>query len=203
MRDSYVWVWSNMIAVLCATSSDVDLMSSSALYIAAARSRESELFEDPYAIAFSQGKGESLLKNLALENGVNESTLCDIVAIRTKWIDDFVTMEVKAGLPQLIILGAGFDMRVQRLGLHQKNYLSIFLLETQTVLNYRHETLKQNFPGLDLGTNQHHVPCNITRKGWYSALISHGFNPRRRSLWILEGLLMWFPAPVASKLLIK
>jgi methyltransferase (TIGR00027 family) len=84
-------------------------------WIAAARARESArqdaLFRDSYAAARAGERGRTLLARSEAASGGEENVS---LPIRTRYFDDALR-EVTGRIPQVVLLGAGFDTRAFRL----------------------------------------------------------------------------------------
>ncbi len=99
-------------------------------------------------------------------------------ALRKKCIRELVRSALGNGVAQVVILGAGFD-----------SLSSELQLEFPTA----------RFWEIDHPATQRHKvrACSENRE----AFISSGFDPAKRTFWIAEGLLMYFPGEIVSSLI--
>lgn len=125
------------------------------------------------------------------------------IAVRTRWMDEIVQRESEHGLPQLVILGSGLDTRSHRLKCLANT--TVFELDRPHVLSYKEDKLHHVKP---LCERLVYIPAELSdglgkitkAKGqwspssvpWVKALLDGGFDPTMRSVWLCEGLLMYF-----------
>eukprot|EP01079_Euglenida_sp_SAG-EU17-18_P004060 gene4060-4402_t len=97
---------------------------------------------------------------------------------------------------QLVMLGVGCDTRAYRLPLPG---VTVFELDFDEVLLHRKCSLDGVPPTCQLAVE---VPVDLLRHPeWQAALCSKGFDPSVRSVWVLEGLLMYFAPAQVDRLL--
>lgn len=149
----------------------------------AAESRRSEsegrLFVDPYAELLAGKEGELLLQRALVESGDQPA-----IAIRTKFIDDRFLSAMNQGIRQIVILATGMDTRAYRLDFHADTH--IFELDRKEVIDYKTEKLKTIQPRCHL------TSLNVDlREEWQKQLLQAGFKQNERTLWLVEGLLMY------------
>jgi len=179
-----------------------------ALGLAAARSVESgrsdRLIEDPFARALFDaapadlpmlvdwpGPGVSISDAEALHLHGSR-----YVGLRTRYYDDALLTAAGDGLTQGVLLGAGLDTRAFRLDLPAGFHL--FELDQPGVLEFKSATLG----GLAAEPRCAHTAIGIDlREDWATALQAGGFDPRRPTVWVAEGLLAYLPPEAQSGLL--
>jgi methyltransferase (TIGR00027 family) len=175
-----------------------DGVAKTSLFVAAMRAVETErsdsegrLFSDPFARTLAGAEGFSLLEQALAEVGDQPA-----IAIRTRYIDDRVSQALKEGIRQIVILAAGMDSRSYRMSFPTGT--RIFELDRPEVLRYKQEKLNTVQPtceryalGLDL------------REDWQSHLTQSGMDPKQRTLWLVEGLLMYLDESAVSGLFEK
>lgn len=152
---------------------------------AASRYRESlladRLFHDPYAL--------SLCSQAALD-AVPESRSFN--AMRTRYFDDAICARIaENSIYQIVALGAGLDARPYRLELPpcptERGYC-FFELDMSPVLEKKKAILGQPTRGEVI-----HIGVNFEENSWPTKLTSHPtFSATVRTLWIAEGLFMYF-----------
>jgi methyltransferase (TIGR00027 family) len=154
--------------------------ANTALLTAAARALESEqphpVVLDPYARALAGEEGKKLLESYGQMFVLLET-------IRTKFIDDAILKEAKGGKKQFVVLGAGLDARPYRFKLSTD--ISWFEIDFASVLEYKRRILKDETPSVTLMD----VGADITKLDLQRDLVSRGFDPRKESVWVAEGLL--------------
>jgi methyltransferase (TIGR00027 family) len=178
-----------------------------ALGLAAARSVESgrpdRLIEDPFARTLFDaaradlpmlvdwpGPGVSISDTEALHLHGSR-----YIGLRTRYYDDALLAAARDGLTQGVLLGAGLDTRAFRLDLPADFHL--FELDQPGVLEFKSATLQ------DLAAEPRcsHSSIGIDlREDWPAALQAAGFEPRRPTVWVAEGLLAYLPPEAQSGL---
>ncbi|WP_229905588.1 SAM-dependent methyltransferase [Lentzea cavernae] len=162
-----------------------------AVLIAAARANEQAhprpLFDDPLAAGLVEAAGSA--SDL---NGVH--TLAgDHFVLRTRYFDDEL---LAAGHLQVVVMAAGLDTRAFRL--QWPPGTTLFELDLPELLEFKDDALRDQLavPACDRVT----VPCDL-RDDWATALIRAGFDPKRPTAWLLEGLFMFLPPDAGEKVL--
>lgn len=185
--------------------------SRTAEYVALYRALETEerrrqpLFQDPLAKAFlprglRAAVGLSRIQPLRtlLERyadhrapGARSSAIC-----RTRFIDDVVRREVKAGAAQLVILGAGFDCRAHRLSeLRDVQTFEVDRPETQA---RKRSILEETSPSNGKVT---YVEVDFRRDDLGERLASAGWNSAARTLFVWEGVSNYLNESAVSAVL--
>ena len=78
----------------------------------ASRPHAERLFDDPYAALFRTAGAHA---EEGTQRFLKLPFFRDGIRIRTRFIDDVVVAELAAGVDQIVVLGAGFDMRALRI----------------------------------------------------------------------------------------
>lgn len=184
-------------------------LGKTALYICAGRAMEtidrpeSEwLFEDKYAKEISGDYGFEFMKIVAqlLPKKLDEKTrirmLADSVSIRTKYIDDIIKKH-QHDIKQYVFFGIGGDSRSYRL--IDKDSI-VFEIDLPEVIDYRVAVFNRlnAKPNCDLKT----IKCDITNMAqWVNQLKELGFNKDKKTLFLIEGVLMYLKQEDCEKLL--
>lgn len=162
-----------------------------AVLIAAARAHEQAhphpLFDDPYAAGLVEAAGSaSDLKGVRTLAG-------DHFVLRTRYFDDEL---LAAAHPQVVVMAAGLDTRAFRLQWPPGTRL--FELDLPELLEFKEDALREQVavPACDRVV----VPCDL-RDDWATALIRAGFDPKRPTAWLLEGLFMFLPPDAGEQVL--
>jgi methyltransferase (TIGR00027 family) len=117
-------------------------------------------------------------------------------ALRKKCISELVRSALANGVAQVVILGAGFDPLSSEL---QREFPTALFWEIDHPATQHHKVRacseigieRVRFVAVDLSA------ADLNRE----VLIGSGFDPAKRTFWIAEGLLMYFPADVVSSLI--
>jgi methyltransferase (TIGR00027 family) len=122
--------------------------------------------------------------------------MTDLLAVRTRFIDQFVADAVAAGIRQTVILASGLDARGYRLS--WPSDMMVFEIDQPQVIEFKTVTLAELSakPAVDLRA----VPIDL-RDDWPAALGQAGFDAQRPTAWIAEGLLAFLPSEAQDRLL--
>lgn len=159
---------------------------------------------DPYAIHFIRPeiiefgikhpeKAKELIeKNESLFPGLSSSIMA-----RVRYFDDFVKKSIEDGLEQLVILGAGYDTRAYRIeGL--KDGINIFEVDHPHTQGFKIEKIKEIFGSTP--ENVVYVPVDFETEQLDDKLRDNGFITSKKTLFILEGLVMYIPPQAVAEI---
>ncbi|CAM5741488.1 class I SAM-dependent methyltransferase [Mycolicibacterium aubagnense] len=192
------------------TDSDTwDLASSvgaTATMVATARAlatKEAEpLIQDPYADPLVRAVGvEFFIKlldgqiDLSGEAGTAAAMITNLMAVRTKFFDDFFTTATDTGIRQAVILAAGLDSRAYRLDWPAGTV--VYEIDQPEVIGAKTGTMAQI--GATPTCERRTVAIDL-RDDWPAALRAAGFDPSAPTAWIAEGLLIYLPPEAQDKL---
>ncbi|AHI00573.1 SAM-dependent methyltransferase [Kutzneria albida] len=173
-------------------------VGSTALWVALGRARESvradRLFSDPLARFFVEAAGMDRLPESELAEPA--ALVGDYFAIRTRFFDDCTEHACAEGCDQVVVLGAGLDARAFRLDL--PTGARLFELDLPEVLAFKERVIQAS--GLVPSCERLVVPADL-REDWLGPLLTAGFAPDRRTVWIAEGLLPYLTGADARALL--
>jgi methyltransferase (TIGR00027 family) len=117
-------------------------------------------------------------------------------ALRKKCISSLARSALATGIPQVVVLGAGFDPLGSEL---QREFPTTEFWEIDHPATQRYKVRACSEIGIE---RVHFVAIDLSATALErDALISNGFDPAKRTFWIAEGLLMYFPANVVSALM--
>ena len=187
-----------------------DLASSvgaTATMVAAARalaSREPDaLIDDPHAAGLVRAVGIDFFTRLVdgdLGIDVDDSgigpLMVDVMAVRTRFFDDFFMAATGSGIRQAVILASGLDARAYRLP--WPDGTTVYEIDQPDVIAAKTATMA------DLGaspTCDRRTVAIDLRDDWPAALASAGFQPDRPTAWSAEGLLVYLPPDAQDRLL--
>ena len=192
------------------TDSDTwDLASSvgaTATMVATARAlatKEAEpLIRDPYADPLVRAVGvEFFIKlldgqvDLTGEVGTAAAMMTNLMAVRTKFFDDFFISATAAGIRQAVILASGLDSRAYRLDWPAGTV--VYEIDQPEVIAAKSGTMAQI--GATPTCERRTVAIDL-REDWPAALRATGFDPAAPTAWIAEGLLIYLPPEAQDKL---
>lgn len=192
------------------TDSDTwDLASSvgaTATMVATARAlatKEAEpLISDPYADPLVRAVGVEFFINLldgqidlTGEVGTAAAMMTNLMAVRTKFFDDFFTSATAAGIRQAVILAAGLDSRAYRLDWPAGTV--VYEIDQPEVIAAKTGTMAEI--GATPTCERRTVAIDL-REDWPAALRAAGFDSSAPTAWIAEGLLIYLPPEAQDKL---
>ena len=165
--------------------SDINEVGATAFFIAGIREKEKRqehpLFEDPYAEFFvTEQVREQVRKVFAvLPDGM------ELIRYRSFLFDDIVRREIGNGVRQVVVLGAGFDMRAL---MFQTEGVRFCDVDQPAVLAFKSKVLEGR--GL---TPCVAVPCNYLEVDLPGKLAEVGFDLDATVLFVWEGNTMYLP----------
>jgi methyltransferase (TIGR00027 family) len=188
-----------------------DLASSvgaTATMVAAARAMASRapdpLIDDPFAEPLVRAVGlEFFVKLLDGEVSMMESDdpnfnplrVIDVMAVRTKFFDDFFFTSTTSGIRQAVILASGLDSRAYRLPWPPGTV--VYEIDQQAVIGFKTGTLS----ALGAKPAAEHRPVAVDlRNDWPAALRANGFDVSQPTAWSAEGLLAYLPPDAQDRL---
>jgi methyltransferase (TIGR00027 family) len=117
-------------------------------------------------------------------------------ALRKKCISELARSALAGGVAQVVILGAGFDPLSFEL---QKEFSAAEFWEIDHPATQRYKMHACSEIGVE---RVHFVAVDLSAADLdRNALTSDGFDQAKRTFWIAEGLLMYFPADTVSSLI--
>ncbi len=180
-------------------------VGATATMVAAARAvatRQGDpLVDDPFAESLVRAVGihafiAALEDPTALADTPAAQLLIDVVAVRTRFFDDFLTESAAAGIRQTVILASGLDARAYRLD--WPTGATLFEVDRAEVVDFKSRVLSEQgaAPAAELRT----VATDL-RDDWAAALRAAGFDATVPTAWIAEGLLVYLPGHAQDRLL--
>jgi methyltransferase (TIGR00027 family) len=186
-----------------------DLASSvgaTATMVATARAMASRapdpLIDDPFADPLVRAVGIEFFVNMLdgkipLEDipNVNPNGMIDVMAVRTKFFDDFFLDSTTAGIRQAVILASGLDSRAYRLPWPAGTV--VYEIDQQAVIDFKTDTLAAL--GAKPAAERRPVAVDL-RDDWPAALRANGFDTSQPTAWSAEGLLAYLPPDAQDRL---
>ena len=195
-----------------------DLASSvgaTATWVAACRAlasrRADALIDDPFADPLVRAVGKEFFIRV-LDGEISDETgglgadadpdvefnlarMVNMMAVRTRYFDDFFTDATAAGVGQAVILASGLDSRPYRLPWPAGTV--VYEVDQPAVIEFKSTTLaKLNAQP----TAERRTVSVDLRDDWLTALRGAGFDESRPSAWSAEGLLMYLPPDAQDRL---
>ncbi|RJQ82043.1 SAM-dependent methyltransferase [Pseudonocardiaceae bacterium YIM PH 21723] len=167
-------------------------IGATALAVAAARSiethRPDRLVADPLAAVFVRAARPGAVMPTGPEDGGDEpmwQAMATYLGVRSRFFDEYFA---QSGVTQAVLLASGLDLRGYRLD--WPDGTSVYELDMPKVLDFKLEVLVDNnaVPTADV----RNVQIDL-RDDWPTALLDAGFDPKRRTAWLAEGLLPFLP----------
>ncbi|MET0456533.1 MAG: class I SAM-dependent methyltransferase [Mycobacterium sp.] len=185
-----------------------DLASSvgaTATMVAAARALASQqpdpLIDDPYAAPLVRAVGIDFFTKLVdgtidvEHDGGDARAMTDVIAVRTRFFDDFFLDATAAGIRQAAILASGLDARAYRLPWQQGTV--VYEIDQPRVIDAKSATMASL--GAQPSAERRAVAVDL-RDDWPSALVEAGFDPNAPTAWSAEGLLIYLPPEAQDRL---
>lgn len=160
---------------------------------------------DPYAVHFINPEiiefgikhpEEAKIKVQAMEDHL--PGLSSSIMARVKYFDDAVNEAIENGLQQLVILGAGYDTRAYRIeGLGEK--VKVLEVDHPNTQNFKKEKIREIFGSLPDQVT--YVPIDFETQKLERKLFENGYDESLKTLFILEGLIMYIPSEAVDETL--
>ncbi len=107
---------------------------------------------------------------------------------RTRYTDGLLEKAAAAGAEQVVVLGAGFDSRAYRLHDAYPN-LRFFEVDLPAVIEAKKRTIARVLGSLP--AHVHYAPIDFNTQSLADVLPGAGYDRRRRSFFIMEGVSMY------------
>lgn len=160
------------------------------------------LINDPYADALVRAVGlEHCIRladgELCVEGDqmLDRQRMCEQIAVRTRFFDDFFASAADAGIRQAVILASGLDTRAYRLDWPAGTV--VFEVDQPEVIEFKTRTLAGL--GAQPAAERRTVAIDL-RDDWPAALRANGFDASAPTAWIAEGLLIYLPPEAQDRL---
>jgi methyltransferase (TIGR00027 family) len=182
-------------------------VGATATMVAAARAMASKepnaLIDDPFAESLVRAVGMDFFTRL-LDGEFGQSDddggdatrlLTHVMAVRTKFFDDFFTEATAAGIRQAVILASGLDARAYRLSWPDGTV--VYEIDQPKVIEFKNATMASI--GAAPTADRRAVSIDL-REDWPAALRRNGFDKAKPTAWTAEGLLMYLPPEAQDRL---
>jgi len=161
------------------------------------RPKGERVCSDPYAVYFLPDRILSAThRNREIDQHISDwesyfPGVCNAIIARTRFIDDCLEAAIRAGIKQLVILGAGFDTRALRFEALKKQ-ASVFELDHPATQKTKRDRIAK-YINADL-PHVRYISIDFTRDALDQKLITNGYDPRLKTLFIWEGVTYYIPA---------
>ncbi|BBY22642.1 class I SAM-dependent methyltransferase [Mycobacterium stomatepiae] len=125
----------------------------------------------------------------------NLQRMVNMMAVRTRYFDDFFTDATAAGIRQVVILASGLDSRPYRLAWPAGTV--VYEIDQPAVIEFKTNALSQL--GAEPTAERRTVAVDL-RDDWLNALRQAGFDEAKPAAWSAEGLLMYLPPEAQDRL---
>jgi methyltransferase (TIGR00027 family) len=120
------------------------------------------------------------------------------IITRTRHFDEILLAETRAGVEQVVLLGAGYDSRAFRFRDALRN-IKVFEIDHPGTQARKLRMLARS--GEPIPANVTYIPVDFNRRSLREALADHGFSARRKTLFLWEGVSYYLPRPVVEDVL--
>jgi methyltransferase (TIGR00027 family) len=120
----------------------------------------------------------------------------DMMAVRTRFFDDFFVEAANAGIRQAVILASGLDARAYRLPWPAGT--TVYEIDQPRVIEFKTTTLAEL--GASPTADRRSVAIDL-RQDWPTALRGAGLDPTQPTAWAAEGLMPFLPPDAQDALL--
>lgn len=119
------------------------------------------------------------------------------VTVRVRYFDDFTQTSIVGGIEQLVILGAGYDSRAYRIEGLKK--IRTFEVDHPVIQDVKIMKTKKIFGALP--DHVTYVPVNLASEDFFQKLLEKGYDPSKKTLFLMEGLLYYLPPAAVERML--
>jgi len=119
------------------------------------------------------------------------------IIARVRYFDDFTQRSLERGIEQLVILGAGYDSRAYRIeGLKRIRTFEVDHPSTQDIKIMK---IKDLFGTMPDGVA--YVSADLAEDDLFQKLIGKGYDPSKKTLFLMEGLIYYIPPAAVERML--
>jgi methyltransferase (TIGR00027 family) len=124
--------------------------------------------------------------------------LINVLAVHTRFVDEFLAGAGRVGLRQVVILASGLDTRPYRLWWPPGT--TVYEIDQPEVVDFKTEVLRGL--GAQLTANRRAIAVDL-RQDWLAALRRVGFDAAQPTVWVAENLLVGYLPPDAQNRLLQ
>jgi len=148
------------------------------------------LSTDPYARAFVNPltlHSTALMVRSGLLDRILPRGTVDFAIVRERYVHDLMVGEIRNGIGQLVILGAGFDTRAYRIP--ELGSIPVFEVDHPATQSAKRHALERVAPTLPAGHRFVAVDFNTQSLG--ERLAAAGYDETKRTLFVWQGVIMY------------
>ena len=124
--------------------------------------------------------------------------LSSSIMARVRYFDEFVKKSIAEGTEQLIILGAGYDTRAYRID--ELKDIKVFEVDHPNTQSFKIQKIKEIFDSTP--DNVIYVPVDFEEETFDQKLFDNGYDSSKKTLFVMEGLIMYIPPKAVAKTLL-
>ncbi|MBB3753575.1 methyltransferase (TIGR00027 family) [Mycolicibacterium sp. BK634] len=165
---------------------------------ALASTEHDALIHDPFAAPLVRAVGVDYFTRLLAGGTVDPASpqgtvdisglITPVMAVRTRFFDDYCLAADATGIRQVVILASGLDSRPYRIGWSAGTV--VYEIDKPEVIGFKTETMES------IGAIPTAQRCAVAidlREDWPAALRRSGFDADAPTTWLAEGLVMYLP----------
>jgi methyltransferase (TIGR00027 family) len=164
------------------------------------------LLNDPFAERLVRAAGVDYFTRMVANGRYGEDDgdsplvtgLIDVLAVHTRFLDEFLAGAGRAGIRQVVILASGMDTRPYRLWWPPGT--TVYEIDQPEVIDFKTHVLRGL--GATLTANRRAVGVDL-RQDWLAALRRVGFDAAQPTVWIAENLLVGYLPPDGQNRLLQ
>ena len=163
------------------------------------------IFSDPYAIRFLDPVKVTWAKEHPAEAQEMAADIeqrmpgwSNTIRGRIRYFDDVVRNAPGEGFTQRVILGAGYDTRAYRID-NRNGCIKIFEIDRPETIARKTGILQQIFG--QLPDHVVFISLDMAQEDCWQSLAKAGWSPKGKTLFLLEGLVMYLPRRAVEELL--
>jgi methyltransferase (TIGR00027 family) len=170
--------------------------------LAARDPREEVRGPDTLAELFLTDEQKALLRDQRARDWVMKNKVTpgayEFMIARTAFFDNVVQKELAADVPQIVILGAGYDSRPYRFA-HLLGDARVFELDASPTQERKKEMLERG--GVRVPANVRFVPIDFAADDLEASLVAAGFSREKAALFLWEGVTYYLTKDAVDKTL--
>ena len=167
------------------------------------KSENERICYDPYAIHFISkevldfaAKNPEEYRVLVARNESLVPGASNSLVARVRFFDDVVKSSINNGLEQLVIIGAGYDTRAYRIeGLDK---IQVFEIDHPSTQKIKIKKIKEIFKSQP--NHVTYIPLDLEIDKLGQELLKTRYNGSKKTLFIMEGLLMYISPEIVDKI---
>lgn len=124
--------------------------------------------------------------------------LSSSIMARVRYFDDFTKKSIEEGIEQVVIMGAGYDTRAYRI--EELKDIKVFEVDHPGTQSFKIQKIGEIFGSLP--DHVVYVPVDFEKDTLGQKLLDNGYDSSKKTLFIMEGLIMYIPPKAVAKTLL-